>query len=146
MSVTRPSSFKWNCNVTLPVARVSRWLSISEYQRLWIARMISPSYAPNGVAIEQLARDIGLGADEGAAQDLEQIVAVRAYVSMDENVATRRQQIEEAILSLERLARGRGRRRGRPPSWLAEVTGKRRGRPPGSKNKAAAPSSKGAVA
>ena len=46
-----------------------------------------------------------------------------------------RQQIEEAILSLERLARGRGRRRGRPPSWMAEVTAKRRGRPPGSKNK-----------
>jgi hypothetical protein len=48
-----------------------------------------------------------------------------------------RTQIEEAILSLERLARGRGRRRGRPPAWLAEPP-KKRGRPPGSKNKAAA--------
>lgn len=48
-----------------------------------------------------------------------------------------RQQIEEAILSLERLARGRGKKRGRPPSWLAEVAVKRRGRPPGSKNKIA---------
>ena len=47
-----------------------------------------------------------------------------------------RQQIEEAIVSLERLALGRGRRRGRPPSWMSEVpTTKRRGRPPGSKNK-----------
>jgi len=46
-----------------------------------------------------------------------------------------RQQIEEAIVSLERLALGRGRRRGRPPTWMAEVTTKRRGRPPGSKNK-----------
>ena len=46
-----------------------------------------------------------------------------------------RQQIEEAIISLERLARGRGRRRGRPPDWIAEMTTKRRGRPPGSKNK-----------
>jgi hypothetical protein len=45
-----------------------------------------------------------------------------------------RVQIEEAILSLERLARGRGRRRGRPPAWLATQP-KRRGRPPGSKNK-----------
>lgn len=44
-----------------------------------------------------------------------------------------REQLEEAIISLERLARGRGKRRGRPPAWLAEV--KRRGRPPGSKNK-----------
>jgi hypothetical protein len=67
-----------------------------------------------------------------------------------------RQQIEEAILTLERLARGRGRRRGRPPGWLKEVASgatlqlnddselsgvsaepKRRGRPPGSKSKPA---------
>ena len=55
-----------------------------------------------------------------------------------------REQIEEAILTLERLATGRGRRRGRPPAWMsqlknaeAKVSGepKRRGRPPGSKNK-----------
>jgi hypothetical protein len=44
-----------------------------------------------------------------------------------------REQIEEAIISLERLARGRGRRRGRPPAWLSMA--KKRGRPPGSKNK-----------
>ena len=48
-----------------------------------------------------------------------------------------RVQIEEAILSLERLARGRGKRRGRPPAWMSEINAKRRGRPPGSKNKAA---------
>ena len=46
-----------------------------------------------------------------------------------------REQIEEAIISLERLARGRGKRRGRPPSWLSDA--KKRGRPPGSKNKPA---------
>jgi hypothetical protein len=45
-----------------------------------------------------------------------------------------REQIEEAIMSLERLARGRGRRRGRPPAWMAAIE-KKRGRPPGSKNK-----------
>ena len=44
-----------------------------------------------------------------------------------------REQIEEAIITLERLARGRGRRRGRPPAWMAAI--KRRGRPPGSKNR-----------
>jgi hypothetical protein len=49
-----------------------------------------------------------------------------------------RVQIEEAILSLERLARGRGKRRGRPPAWMSEMTVKRRGRPPGSKNKVTA--------
>jgi hypothetical protein len=70
-----------------------------------------------------------------------------------------REQIEEAILTLERLARGRGRRRGRPPGWLKDATSgpgdsgdnpsqegsgrslafvpepRRRGRPPGSGNK-----------
>lgn len=61
-----------------------------------------------------------------------------------------RAQLEEAILSLERLARGRGKRRGRPPAWLspertegeaeeapAAAAPRRRGRPPGSKNKTA---------
>lgn len=61
-----------------------------------------------------------------------------------------REQIEEAILTLERLARGRGRRRGRPPAWLKDVSSstpeddpevgslsepRRRGRPPGTKSK-----------
>lgn len=50
-----------------------------------------------------------------------------------------REQIEEAILTLERLAQGRGKRRGRPPAWMSSTTEaaapKRRGRPPGSKNK-----------
>jgi hypothetical protein len=32
-----------------------------------------------------------------------------------------REAIEEAILTLERLARGRGKRRGRPPAWLSEM-------------------------
>ncbi len=44
-----------------------------------------------------------------------------------------REQLEEAIQSLERLARGREKRPGRPPAWMAVE--KRRGRPPGSKNK-----------
>ncbi len=51
-----------------------------------------------------------------------------------------REAIEEAILILERLARGRGKRRGRPPLWMTNTGGddapvRRRGRPPGSKNK-----------
>jgi len=46
-----------------------------------------------------------------------------------------RAHIEEAIVSLERLALGRGKRRGRPPAWMTDVLPKRRGRPPGSKNK-----------
>jgi hypothetical protein len=48
-----------------------------------------------------------------------------------------REQIGEAIFVLERLAARSGKRRGRPPAWMAAVKGKtkRRGRPPGSKNK-----------
>ena len=49
-----------------------------------------------------------------------------------------RAQVEEAIVTLERLALGRQKRRGRPPNWMVarqESTAKKRGRPPGSKNK-----------
>jgi hypothetical protein len=54
-----------------------------------------------------------------------------------------RDQVDEALLSLERLAAGQGKRRGRPPAWLKNIKEaspaagqkpKRRGRPPG-KNK-----------
>ncbi len=43
-----------------------------------------------------------------------------------------RDQIEEAILTLERLALGRGKRRGRPPAWLSAA--KKRNRPLPGKN------------
>jgi hypothetical protein len=56
-----------------------------------------------------------------------------------------RGQIEEAIGSLERLARGRLRGPGRPPNWIADSLPKRRGRPPGSKNKVAAPAKSSAA-
>jgi hypothetical protein len=47
-----------------------------------------------------------------------------------------RARIEEAIIVLERLELGHGKRRGRPPAWMkAASVRKRRGRPPGSKNK-----------
>jgi len=48
-----------------------------------------------------------------------------------------REQVEEAIMTLERVARGQGKRRGRPPAWMTAT--KRRGRPPGSKNKPKTP-------
>ena len=58
-----------------------------------------------------------------------------------------RDQLEEAILSLERLSLGQGKRRGRPPAWLAEAQQvKRRGRPPGSKNKTTAQKTASAAA
>jgi hypothetical protein len=48
-----------------------------------------------------------------------------------------REQIEQAILVIERLASGHGKR-GRPPAWMTAANTnapKRRGRPPGTKNK-----------
>jgi hypothetical protein len=54
-------------------------------------------------------------------------------IKMLADLRQEREQIEEAIITLERLARGRSKRRGRPPAWMAAI--KRRGRPPGSKNK-----------
>ncbi len=53
---------------------------------------------------------------------------------MLEELRTEREQVEQSIMVLENLARGQGKRRGRPPKWMSEV--KVRGRPPGSKNKA----------
>jgi hypothetical protein len=32
-----------------------------------------------------------------------------------------REAVEEAIITLERLVRGQGKRRGRPPKWMTEM-------------------------
>ncbi|MDP9169482.1 MAG: hypothetical protein M3N54_02585 [Acidobacteriota bacterium] len=53
-----------------------------------------------------------------------------------EELRQERTQLEEAILSLERLAAG-GKRRGRPPAWIAAVKQRGPGRPAGSKTKKA---------
>ena len=44
-----------------------------------------------------------------------------------------KENVEQAINVLQRLAIGSGKRRGRPPAWMTEA--KRRGRPRGSNNK-----------
>jgi hypothetical protein len=64
---------------------------------------------------------------------LHEIGDLMDVVKMLADLRQEREQIEEAIITLERLARGRSKRRGRPPAWMAAI--KRRGRPPGSKNK-----------
>jgi hypothetical protein len=48
-----------------------------------------------------------------------------------------RARLEEVIIAMEGLARGRAKRPGRPPAWMSAMrtAGPRRGRPPGSKNK-----------
>jgi len=59
-----------------------------------------------------------------------------------EDLRQERAQIDEAILSLERLAAGSGPRRGRPPAWLKAQKG--RGRPAKSKEAPATKSAAGA--
>jgi hypothetical protein len=101
---------------------------------------------PNDTAVAAIDPGQSAGGEKGAqVRQFKQNLVLRKQ-SNNNNGATKmdvmkmlgelkqeREHIEEAILTLERLARGRGKRRGRPPSWMKEV--KRRGRPPGSKNK-----------
>jgi hypothetical protein len=57
-----------------------------------------------------------------------------------EDLRQEHRQLGEAILSLERLALGGAKRRGRPPAWMAQLkaaepAAKRRGRPPLNRDK-----------
>lgn len=56
---------------------------------------------------------------------------------MLEELRAERDGIDQAIMVLQRLSAGQGKRRGRPPAWMSAMKAgtKRRGRPPGSKNK-----------
>jgi len=42
-------------------------------------------------------------------------------MKMLDDLRQEREAIEEAILTLERLANGQGRRRGRPPAWMSAL-------------------------
>jgi hypothetical protein len=70
------------------------------------------------------------------------VVSLRYPSDMDilkmlSDLRQEREQIGEAIIALERLAQGQGKRRGRPPAWMVVLRDapKRRGRPLGSKNR-----------
>jgi ribosomal protein L11 methyltransferase len=85
----------------------NQWLEVCVMIEAETAEAVSEvmsRYAPNGVAIEQIAREIQLGADEGAAAQLEPIVAVRAYLSLDDDVETKRKQVEEGLWHLSQIA------------------------------------------
>ncbi len=92
-------------NVQHPTS--NQWLEVCVMTEAETAEAVSEvmsRYVPNGVAIEQIARDIQAGADEGAAAQLESIVAVRAYLSLEDDVETKRKQIEEALWHLSQIA------------------------------------------
>ena len=42
-------------------------------------------------------------------------------IKMLQELRAEREQVGEAILALERLASGGGKRRGRPPKWMSQV-------------------------
>jgi hypothetical protein len=60
--------------------------------------------------------------------------------SILDQLRQQRDHVDESIAALERIASGMGRRRGRPPKWMAQAAAatpapaKKRGRPPGKKN------------
>ena len=84
----------------------NQWLEVcvtTEPETAEAVSEVMSRYAPNGVAIEQIARDIQLGADEGAAAQLEPVVAVRAYLPLEDGVETKRRQIEEALWHLAHI-------------------------------------------
>ena len=84
-----------------------QWLEVcvlTEPETAEAVAEVMSRYAPSGVALEQVARDIQLGADEGAAAQLEPIVAVRAYLSFEDDLEAKRRQIEEALWHLGRIA------------------------------------------
>src|SRR5512136_237146 len=88
-------------------SKSNQWLEVCVMTEAETAEAVSEvmsRYAPNGVAIEQIARDIQLGADEGAAAQLEPIAAVRAYLPLEDDVAAKRRQIEEALWHLAQIA------------------------------------------
>ena len=49
-------------------------------------------------------------------------------IKIVEELRRERTMIEESILILERIARGQGKRRGRPPQWMVAAGQKRQGR------------------
>lgn len=65
---------------------------------------------------------IAAAADPGKPWDMD-------FSRMISELRAEREQLEHAILAIERLARAGGKRRGRAPKGLASVTPKRRGRP-----------------
>ena len=87
--------------------QLKQWLEVcvlTEAETAEAVAEVMSRYAPNGVALEQVARDIQMGADEGAAGQLEPIVAVRAYLSFEDDVDLKRRQIEEALWHLAQIA------------------------------------------
>ena len=99
-----------------------------------VARCDAGAALPRKVIVRRSGRGSYLGAvcviqkQHGTFQPMD-------IKKMLDELRIERAMIEESMLALERLALGRGKRRGRPPQWMTTAGAKRRGRPPGSKNR-----------
>jgi hypothetical protein len=67
------------------------------------------------------------------------IILVQAMdiMKMLAELRSERDQIDEAILVMENLARGQGKRRGRPPKWMTEARAESQGQDPADPEKPA---------
>ena len=85
------------------------WLEITVMVDAETAEAVAETlsrYAPNAVAIEQLARDTrdAPGLDWSPDGPLEPTVSVRAYLPVDAEIEAKRQQIAEALWHLRQIA------------------------------------------
>ena len=83
------------------------WLEIAVSVDAEMAEAVAEAlsrYVSNGVAIEQLARDIAPGPDWSPDGPLEPGVVVRGYLPLDAEAGTKRRQIEEALWHLRQIA------------------------------------------
>ena len=95
----------------------------------------------NGELAVSFASAIGQSSSVGGAHT-DSAVPVTSNIEINKMLAefrAEREQVEEAIMMLERLAHGRVKRRGQPPAWMSQM--KKCGRPPGSDNETASLSS-----
>src|SRR5260370_42579925 len=67
-------------------------------------------------------------------------------LKMLSELRSERSQIEEAILVLERLVRGQGKRRGRPPKWMTPTHSQQSGGAEPAKKRLASPGGKRRIA
>jgi len=62
-----------------------------------------------------------MGSRERSGNGESERYSVMDIMRMLDDLRQEREAIEEAILTLERLANGQGRRRGRPPAWMTAL-------------------------
>lgn len=101
------------------------------------------------IGLGALPKGCGAGSSTALGRDWIDELSYASRMDLLKMLADLRQeraQIEEAIMALERLAIGRGKRPGRPPAWMTAASApKRRGRPLGSKNKPKGAAAQGSI-